>query len=242
MNNNYNIYNSAKKLAQCFAEQIIELITNSEKDIFNLAISGGNTPNIVFAELSEKYNKSSIWSKTHFWWVDERMVESTNPESNFGTAYKCFFSKIDIQAENIHSVNGANIPEDEVVDYSRQISQNVEQKNLIPQFDLIILGLGGDGHTASIFPNQLHLINSEKICEIAENPYSGQKRITLTGKTINNAANVYFLVSGENKAERVSDILNCKNEYLTFPASYIRPTFGNIRWYFDADAAKLLYP
>jgi len=120
----------------------------------------------------------------------------------------------------------------EIVDYTRKMRG-------YPVFDIIILGLGDDGHTASIFPGNNAFFKSEKICEVAVHPKSFQKRITLTGTVINNAENIVFLVTGANKAEVVSSIIN-KTSVTDYPAAWIKPENGMLKWYLDNSAAKLI--
>jgi 6-phosphogluconolactonase len=102
-----------------------------------------------------------------------------------------------------------------------------------PIFDLILLGMGDDGHTASIFPNQIHLLNSKLICEVAVHPQIGQKRITLTGKVINRASKVCFLVTGANKADRMAEIWENQEKANLLPAAKIHPDSGDLSWYLD---------
>ena len=111
----------------------------------------------------------------------------------------------------------------------------------MPKFDLIMLGLGEDGHTASIFPNRIELLESEKICAVAVHPESGQKRITLTGKVINNAETIIFIATGKNKSKVVGEILNQKGRYKSYPASFIYPRDGELYWLLDQDSAVKIH-
>jgi 6-phosphogluconolactonase len=127
----------------------------------------------------------------------------------------------------------------EAVRYSDEIVQFARNRNGLPVFDLIMLGLGEDGHTASIFPGNNILFDSEKICETVFHPASLQKRITVTGRVINNADNIIFIVTGENKAHVVSAIL--KDDRISdYPAEHVRPETGNLKWYLDDSAAKYI--
>ena len=236
------IFKSPEDLAAKFADQLMNWVENYSGKTFHLAISGGKTPDLLFSALARKYSNSSLWQKVHFWWVDERMVPPTNPESNFGLANSLLFSKISISEENIHRIRGENAPENESLSYSDQIKQEVPQQNGWPRFDLILLGMGDDGHTASIFPDQLHLLDSRYVCEVATQPKSGQKRVTLTGKVIFNAANVCFLITGSNKAERLNEIWNNPEKAKLLPAAHIRLTNGNLIWFVDEKAAKEISP
>lgn len=235
-----HIFNSPEELADRFSNLMMSWVENRSENAFHLAISGGKTPDLLFSVLASKYADLSAWQKVHFWWVDERMVPQNDPESNFGVVQKLLFSHITIPEENIHRIKGENNPQIEVLSYSAQIQKNVPQKNEWPVFDLILLGMGDDGHTASIFPDQMHLLESEQICEVATQPQSGQKRVTLTGEAINNALRVCFLVTGPNKAERLSEIMNNPAKAKLLPAAQIKPANGLLEWYIDEQAAQLI--
>lgn len=233
------IYQDPENLADRVSDWLIELISKAKGNRFDVAISGGSTPNLLFMTLAAKYPDSKIWKKTHFWWADERMVPSTDPESNFGAARKLLFSKIQIPETNIHPILGESSPEAEAVRYSLLIREELEMKEGWPLFDLILLGMGEDGHTASIFPNHSELLVSDRICEIAYHPVTQQPRITLTGKPLNNAEVVCFLVTGKNKADLLQKILVNEPESLSFPAANILPKHGQLYWLADESAALL---
>jgi 6-phosphogluconolactonase len=147
-------------------------------------------------------------------------------------------SKITIPAENIFRVQGENDPIEEAIHYGNVLDQQLPKVNGIPQFDLVILGLGDDGHTASIFPDSIQLWDSSHNCEVATHPDSGQKRVTITGKIINNAKRVAFLVTGASKAEKVREIVKQEGNFRTYPASLVNPATADLIWYVDQDAAK----
>ena len=235
-----HIFKSSEELANQFADHLMNWVEQNSANSFNLAISGGKTPDLLFSILAGKYADSSLWQKVHFWWVDERMVPPSDPESNFGVVRRLLFSQISIPEENIHRIKGENTPEAEALSYAAQIQENIPEQNGWPVFDLILLGMGDDGHTASIFPNQTYLLNSEHICEVATQPQSGQKRVTLTGKVINSASRVCFLVTGSNKAERLSEIWNSPEKAKLLPAAQIKPGNGLLEWYIDELAAQLI--
>ena len=237
MMDNLHIYKTPEELADVFANQFMKQLESHSGENFHLAISGGKTPDLLFSILADNYADSILWKKIHFWWVDERMVVPDHPESNYGVAQKLLFSRISIPVENIHRIKGENIPEDEALSYSEQLKNNLEQLTEWPEFDLILLGMGDDGHTASIFPNHMELLASHHLCEVAKHPQSGQKRVTLTGNVINNANRICFLVTGSNKSKRISEILTSHETSNLLPAKYIRPTHGVIEWHIDKAAA-----
>lgn len=206
----------------------------------NIAFSGGNTPGLLFQILSNNYQESIDWAKVNLFWVDERCVPPESEESNFGMVYKYLLSKINIPGNNIHRIEGENIPYNEAERYAGVLRNNLILENNLPCLDIVLLGMGDDGHTASIFPDQMYLLKSDNYCEVAMQPYSGQKRITLTGKVINNSERIYFMVTGKNKAEIVKDILEKKNDYKKYPASHISEVNGKLKWYLDKEASCLL--
>jgi len=238
---NLHIYKTPDELAVQFALQLMGWIEDHQGETFHLAISGGKSPDLLFTILAQKYADSILWQKVHFWWVDERMVSPDDPDSNFGTANRLLLSQIIIPEENIHRIKGENDPEAEASVYSELIQENLTQQNGWPQFDLILLGMGDDGHTASIFPDQMDLIDSNQLCEVAVNPQSGQKRITLTGKIINHASKVCFIITGTGKAGRIAEIWAMQETSNLLPAAHIHPVNGNLFWYIDEEAAKFIF-
>ena len=241
MNGNLQIFKNPEALADQVSDQLINWMARAKGSLFHLAISGGSTPNLLYAALASKYADSVLWQKAHFWWVDERMVSPDDPASNFGVVHQLLFSKIDIPEMNIHRIRGENEPFQEANNYIQQIKGSLNMNIGWPQFDLILLGMGEDGHTASIFPNQLELLNSERICEVATHPVTFQQRITLTGRVINGAAKVCFLVTGMNKAWCLSEIWLKRKKATQLPAAYIHPVNGELFWYADESAASFLF-
>jgi 6-phosphogluconolactonase len=227
------ILQNQNELATDLAGEIAALIRSaaSSGKIITIALSGGNTPKLLFTVLSAKYGEGLPWENVHFFWGDERCVPPHDPESNFGMTNRILLEKISIPHTNIHRIIGEDDPENEAARYSGEILKFTRLKHGLPVFDLIILGLGDDGQTG--------LLTSEKICEVAFHPLTGQKRITLTGRVINNAETVIFLVAGLNKAEVVADIIE-KPGITDYPAAAIEPADGTLKWYLDADAASML--
>lgn len=236
------ISETAAQLARSFALEFKNICDDViiEKGRINLAISGGNTPKLLFEILATDYKNKIDWERIFFYWADERCVSPESIESNYGMIRNILFEKINIPDSNIYRIHGENDPASEAVSYSELIKNNLKTENGFPKFDLILLGMGDDGHTASIFPDRLDLLNSEDICAVAVHPESKQKRITLTGKTINNADKIYFLVTGKGKSEVIFEILEKKYNYLKYPSSYIHPNKHFPVWYLDKEAASLL--
>lgn len=237
-NTEAKIFATPKKVYKKIAKEILRLTLNSSQAQFNIALSGGNSPKGLFKKISEKYADTIPWERIHFWWGDERCVSPESDESNFKMTNDYLLSKISIPKENIHRIKGEENPEKEAKRYSDEINSNLNQRRENPVFDLIILGLGNDGHTASIFPDQIELFADERICAVAQHPITKQNRITLTGRVINNANRIFFLITGENKAMRVSEIMNDNEAAKLLPAYYILPKNGELTWFLDEPAAS----
>lgn len=238
MNTEVKIFASPQKVAEAFARELAQLVIHHRQKRFDIALSGGSTPEMLFQHLSRDYQTAIPWERIHFWWGDERCVAPDHPDSNYGMTARNLFSHIQVPEENIHRILGENDPEQEAERYGNELKEQLSSPNGWPVFDLIILGMGNDGHTASIFPHQIELLQSPQICAVAIHPESGQKRITITGEVINSAHKVFFLVTGKNKAERISQIMNTPEDAVNLPAFHIAPEQGELIWYLDQDAGK----
>ncbi|WP_372931995.1 6-phosphogluconolactonase [Mariniphaga sediminis] len=232
------IFPTPKKVCKAVAHEIQKLTHGSSQSRFDIALSGGKTPKKLFEILVKKYKDSIPWERIHFWWGDERCVSPNSDESNFKMASDILFQYVGIPSKNIHRIKGENPPEEEATRYAAEIDKNLNHRGESPVFDLILLGLGDDGHTASIFPDQLEIFEESRNCVATRHPLSGQNRITLTGKVLNNANRVYFLVTGESKSMRVSEIMNNDEAAKLLPAYYIVPQNGLLIWFIDEPAAS----
>jgi 6-phosphogluconolactonase len=237
-NMHLTISSSKEKLADEFSCQFQKLTESREK--VHVALSGGSTPKVVFDYLAENFAAKIDWSKVFFYWGDERCVPPTDSESNYKMTVDHLLSKITIPAGNIFRIHGENNPAEEAIRYGAVLDQQLSKSNDIPQFDLVMLGLGDDGHTASIFPASVQLWDSSRNCEVAIHPDSDQKRITITGKIINNAKRITFLVTGESKSEKVYEIVKQEGDFRSYPASLVNPATADLIWFLDQKAAKKL--
>ena len=233
-----HIYQEAKALSAGFTTFLQEKMAGKEH--FTLSLSGGSTPQVLFNFWAEQCQELIDWKRISFFWGDERCVPPTDPMSNYGMTKTHLFDKIPtINSANIFRVYGENAVEEALQRYENDIDQNVSKKDEIPCFDMMILGLGDDGHTASIFPHQISLWDNESNCVIAEHPESKMKRISLTGSVINNAQNIAFLVTGKGKAEKVKAIIEQRMKWVNiYPAARVNP--ARLFWFLDAEAASEL--
>lgn len=214
---------------------IIQLMDNEPGKVFNIALSGGSTPAIMFDLWANEYKQITSWNRIKFFWVDERCVPPEDSDSNYGVARALLLAHVPISYENVFRIKGENTPEDEALRYSRIVAKRLPIVNHSVKFDVILLGAGDDGHTASIFPGQEHLLSSDLAYSVAFNPYNGQRRITMTGNTILNADNVIFFVTGKNKANVVKEICDSGD---MGPAAYIAHHAKHVLVFMDDLAAS----
>lgn len=229
------IFDNKELTAAAMAEEIYRKTQENPKDIY-IALSGGSTPALLFSILAKDYGKRINWKLVHIFWVDERSVPPEDDQSNYKMTSRTLLDFIKIPKGNIFRIHGEVDTYGEAKRYSEIIRQTVPQVNGIPVFDMILLGIGDDGHTASIFPDQMELLQSRNICEKAIHPQSGQKRVTLTGNVINKGKSVYFLVCGNSKRDIMKKIVQKSPQY---PASFIQND-GELFFYLDRDAAEFL--
>ncbi len=237
------IFETTDEIATALAEELKQAAetAKSEGRSFNMALSGGSTPLVLYKKLAQEPFKSAIpWSQIHFFWGDERCVHPDEPESNYGMAFKCFLGKIQIPADNIHHIAGEADPRAEAERYSSVIKKFLGFAENWPRFDWILLGIGSDGHVASLFPGSRLLWEKKEICMVAEHPLTGQKRITITLPVINNARKISILAAGENKASVVASVLNRSGNGARLPAALVKPRDGNLEWCLDKAASPSL--
>jgi 6-phosphogluconolactonase len=205
---------------------------------FTVALSGGATPRGLYTLLgSTPYCETIEWNHAHVFWVDERCVPGDHPESNFKLAVDAFLSSIAIPKENIHRIKGEEVPGRAAQEYEEELRSFFG--TAFPVFDLIILGAGEDGHTASLFPGSASLRERTRLALPVHLEPPKLNRVTLTLPVLNHAAEVLFLASGRAKAGVVHAIVKEGNA-MRYPAGLVRPARGNITWFLDRQAADLL--
>ncbi|PSU23102.1 6-phosphogluconolactonase [Photobacterium phosphoreum] len=235
---NYKVFDTPQDVVVSLAETMQAM---SLKDhAVHISLSGGSTPKLLFKALAQAPFADSIqWNNLHFWWGDERCVAPTDAESNFGEANELLFKHVAIPAANIHRIRGEAEPIAECARFAVEMDAAIPHKNGLPAFDWILLGMGGDGHTASLFPHQTNF-DDPALAVIATQPESGQQRISKTARLLENADRITYLVLGESKAEVLHEINSTPTEELAYPAAKIKASHGKTEWYLDAAAAKLL--
>jgi 6-phosphogluconolactonase len=203
---------------------------------FSVALSGGSTPGTLYRLLAEEpYRSQILWAQVHLFWADERCVPPDDPGSNYRLVYDTLIAHVPVPPGNVHRVSGELGPKAAAKAYDREMRRFFGGPR--PRFDLVLLGLGSDGHTASLFPNSEALEETERLAVATTAFYDNRpaERMTLTLPALNAARQVLFLVSGLEKAEIVQAVLADVAGRL--PARRIRPVAGRITWLLDAAAA-----
>lgn len=239
------IFNELEELYQFAAEKFIEIGNDSIKNDgrFTVALAGGSTPQKLYDLLTTDEFKAKIdWQKVFFFFGDERDVSAASNQSNFKMANEILFKPLEITKTNIFRWQTEIINATEVAEqYEKYITKFFElQPNEFPRFDLILLGMGEDGHTASLFPHTKALTETKKIAVSNLVKKIHANRLTLTLPTINNASNIIFMVSGENKAKTLQKVLEGDFEPEKFPSQAVKPTKGKLFWLLDEAAAECL--
>jgi 6-phosphogluconolactonase len=207
---------------------------------FAVAISGGSTPRRMHKILArEPYILNIPWGKTHIFWVDERCVPQDSHESNYGTAKRGFIDEVPIPQTQVHWITCEPSPQMSAKKYQKILSDFFSfGSTRIPRFDLIYLGMGADGHIASLFPGQKTLYENEKLVTAVKGGDPNVSRISMTLPLLNQARHIVFLITGEEKARTVQTVL--EDRKIRLPAKKIQPQNGRLTWLLDRGAASLL--
>ena len=227
-------------------ELVVENLANEMKAYSELgkpvhiSLSGGSTPKMLFKLLAEApYAEGIKWNNLHFWWGDERCVAPDDAESNFGEANALLFSNVNLPAENIHRIRGEDEPNAEAERFAKEMADVIPGENGTPIFDWILLGVGADGHTASLFPGVTDY-QDERLSLLASHPESGQIRVSKTAKVLEAAKRISFLVLGAGKVEIVKEIHTTPASELPYPAAKIQSKAGETEWFLDSSAASAI--
>lgn len=224
------------RLAARFAELAREAV--AARGRFDVALAGGSTPQEAYALLgSPPYLKEVPWAHVHIWFGDERCVPPDHPDSNYGMVRGQLLSRVDIASDHVHRLAGERVPEEAAALYSAELGAAFGPRlPLRYAFDLVLLGMGGEGHTASLFPGSKVLDWQAP----AAAPYVeklGSPRLTLTPRALNDARSVIFLVTGGGKAWAVRESLKGNRAPAEMPTRAVRPSSGQVTWLLDPEAA-----
>ncbi|HYO14294.1 MAG TPA: 6-phosphogluconolactonase [Thermoanaerobaculia bacterium] len=239
------VFSDAAELARAAAEAVAEAAgeTARHADRFTLALSGGSTPEATYrllASREEPFRDRLPWSLIHFFWGDERHVPPDHPESNFRMASRAMLDAVPVPPGNIHPIPGEEPDAARAAgEYEAELRSSFQlSRGEPPRFDLVLLGLGADGHTASLFPGTRAIHERERLVVAHWVDKLGAFRITLTPPVFNAAARVIFLVSGETKAGALRAVLRGDFEPDRVPAQIVRPVNGSLVWMVDRKAAR----
>lgn len=225
-----------------FASQALASVKASGR--FTVALSGGSTPKSFFSLLAKNDRDRLPWNKLFFFWGDERHVPPDHPESNYRMAFEALLSKVPVPAGNIFRVPAENPDANRAAEAYDQTLRNFFQTpaGTFPRFDLILLGMGPDGHTASLFPQTKALQEKSRLVVANWVEKFKTDRITLTLPVINHAAAVMFVVSGQDKAATLKEILEGTQPPDLYPSKLIHPVTGALIWLVDNAASALSKP
>jgi 6-phosphogluconolactonase len=239
---NLSVFETPEQLALAAAERFVECASDShgQRDRFSVALSGGETPRHVYELLAnERFSDRVAWSQVHLFWGDERCVPPEHPDSNYRMVYEALISKVQLPADNVHRINGEGNAADNALAYENQLRTFFAGLKW-PRFDLVLLGMGEDGHTASLFPNSPALRELSRWVVPAKNEQLRQERITLTVPVFNQARRIMILVTGKKKAQRLKEVLRPQPGSEQLPVQAIAPIEGMLEWLVDAEAASQL--
>jgi len=209
---------------------------------FTVALAGGTTPNALYERLATDYRDAVPWHAIHFFWGDERHVPPAHPDSNFRAAYEAMLSRVPVPEAHIHRIH-AELPDAAIaaLEYEWTLRREFAvDEAALPVFDLVLLGLGPDGHTASLFPGSAALHRTERLVLAPWIEKAQSYRITLSLPVLNHALLVAFLVSGASKAEVVRAVLEGPDQPDAVPARAVHPSGGRLLWLVDRAAAAQL--
>ena len=243
--NAVRVYADADLLARAAAEHVLSEYEAAvaAQGHFSVALSGGSTPKALFTLLADPaFNRHVDWSQVYVFWSDERCVPPDHTDSNYHMARQTLLDQVPIPLTNIHRMRGEDEPAKAAADYEHVLQEQFKHlgKNGQVQFDLVLLGMGDDGHTASLFPHTAALDEYERLAVANYVEKLSVWRLTLTAEAINAARKVTFLVAGANKAERLQQVIEGERRPHDLPSQLIQPTSGNLLWLVDEPAAAKL--
>jgi 6-phosphogluconolactonase len=241
MKSDVRVFADVDELSLRAAEAAVRTINESLRSnrSFSVALSGGTTPRTLYHLLSTRFRDQIPWTNVHVFWGDERYVPLADPQSNYRMAREALLDMVPCPAENVHQMP-TELPNPDVAarEYEKTLGSYFSKD--WPHFDLVLLGLGEDGHTASLFPGSPALNETKRWVVAVKAPAKPPLRLTLTLPALTQAANIYFLVTGSNKAQALHHVLTGSPDPKIYPASGVRLTQGTVIWWVDRAAAALV--
>lgn len=230
---NIKPYHSPLEVAHALAEEVF--VQGTAAGDLHVAISGGGTPRLLFEVMATEALAHRInWQRLHLYWVDERCVPPMDPQSNYGMTHAALLDKVPLPEEQIHRIHGESDPQSEARRYTHLVQEQLPKggQGGVPRFDVVLLGIGDDGHTSSIFPHQMDLLTEQTPYVVAHSPV-GQPRICMTGGTILGAGRVIFHAVGAGKRALLEQIHRTTPESRAYPAAYFVRERPDIELYTD---------
>jgi 6-phosphogluconolactonase len=241
------ILNDAQELYVRAAEEVAHITgeaicTHGE---FTFCLSGGSTPAATYDLLATRFRLSVDWKEVQFFWGDERCVPPDHAESNYAMANRTMLSKLALRPDQVHRMRGDDPPAAAAAAYEDLLRKRFgldDSESEFPRFDLVMLGLGDNRHTASLFPGDPAVHETQRLVVAVEVDAEPPRRLTITPPVINHAQRVMFVVAGQGKAAAVKDVLEGPWDPDKFPAQIVAPAGGEVIWILDKAAASLLSP
>jgi 6-phosphogluconolactonase len=231
-----------QELFEAAAEEVVRTANQAvtERGRFTIALSGGSTPKNLYTLLATNARTSLPWDRMYFFWSDERHVPPDDPESNYRMAEEAILSKIPVAAGNVFRVPAENPDAAAAAEAYEQTLRKffAVEAGQVPRFDLILLGMGPDGHTASLFPETAALREKSRLVVANRVEKLKTSRITFTLPLLNAARCVAFLVSGTDKASALHEVLEGNAQGEQYPAKLVQPGDGKLIWFLDRAAAS----
>ncbi len=239
------VFDNPEALARAAAEEFLRRATAKAEagQLFAVCLAGGSTPKGLYGRLAEApYGNKIPWSRVAIFWGDERTVPPDHPDSNFAVADGALLYRVPIPAANVHRIEGEQPnPAEAAASYEEGLRRFFGiRAGELPRFDLVFLGLGADGHTASLFPGSEALAETRRLVVAPWVEQLGTYRVSLTCPVFNNAACIMFIVTGAEKADILRRVFKATGEDPPLPAQLIRPQDGELLWYVDREAAGAL--
>lgn len=231
------VFSDVDEMSLRAAQATVRTITNAVRATgqCSLVLSGGSTPRTLYGLLASQFSTDIPWDRVHLFWGDERYVPAGDPHSNYGMARQALLDHVACPAANVHPMlTGFATAALAAREYEATLRNHFPGD--WPRFDLVLLGLGSDGHTASLFPRSSALSEETRWVLAAQAPAPPPARLTLTLPALNRAAAVYFLVAGANKADALDRVLGGRADSNLYPAAAVRPENGTVTWWLDRHA------
>ena len=234
----------ARRAAQYFTEMVGEAVADQNRA--RIAISGGSTPKAAFqllADAAQPWRARMPWQDLELYWVDERTVPADHPDSNYRMTREAMLDHVPVHWDQVHRMEGELDPEVAAAHYESELRNTFRLEGAeVPRFDLISLGMGPDGHCASLFPNTAAIHEMTRLVTANNVPQLHTRRITLTWPVINHARSVFFLIAGDDKADRVREVFMGPRDPERLPSQLIWPSSGILTLFLDKAAAMHLPP